>query len=634
MFKTNSISQKLFIAFLLVSSFSSIIYTYFIYHQTKTAIIERTLDQLTSIKILKKGWLEQYFESRNRDTRLFASLYSTRNSFKQLEDAYLEYGIQSKQYKEADSTFGYSMRSFKLNNHFKNVWLIDTTGRVFYTTVKNKYYGKNIFSYKGINPTFIDFLKNSVYSAGLIDLPFIDSASKIPYIILTHPVLTEDKKRTAGVLLVKLDIDDINHILTQRTGMGQTGESYVVNELFLMRSKSRFINNTHENPLYVHTEATHNALKGISGVKIIKDYRDIDVLSSYIKLEIQGLQWALMSEIDVEEAMQPVYLLRNQIIGILVVINILIVLVTLILASTIAQPIKKLNKIIKQLGEGKLVESSGQFKSQDEIGQMAEAIENLVLSLRKTAKFANEIGRGNFQTDFKPLSHEDVTGYALLDMRNKLRELNALIENQNKIRTKSIIEGQENERRRISRELHDGVGQMLTALKFKVQELQEDEKVVPELKQLLDDTIQEVRRASVNLVPSVLYDFGLEPALKILVKITELDTEFSFEAEENVPDIPLEKRLCIYRIAQESLQNIQKYAKSAKVDIRILHSEDSIRMKISDTGPGFDMDTYKNDKSASNGLRNMRDRAEIEGGTFEIDTILGIGTTIKVYLPL
>lgn len=218
-------------------------------------------------------------------------------------------------------------------------------------------------------------------------------------------------------------------------------------------------------------------------------------------------------------------------------------------------------------------------------------------------------------------------------MRDRLAELSKIVTEQNRLKTISLVEGQENERIRISRELHDGVGQMLTALKFKVQELDSNNTIVLATKHLLDETIQEVRRVAINLVPSVLYDFGIEAAIKILIKNIDLQIEFTVNRGENSVEPDLEKRICLYRITQEALQNIQKYANTDKVRIHIEFADNGIDLIIMDVGIGFNAFQTKQNNH-SNGLRNMKERANLVGGTFEIESELNKGTKITVNIPV
>jgi len=131
----------------------------------------------------------------------------------------------------------------------------------------------------------------------------------------------------------------------------------------------------------------------------------------------------------------------------------------------------------------------------------------------------------------------------------------------------------------------------------------------------------------------VLYDFGIEAAIKILIKNIDLQIEFTVNRGENSVEPDLEKRICLYRITQEALQNIQKYANTDKVRIHIEFADNGIDLIIMDVGIGFNAFQTKQNNH-SNGLRNMKERANLVGGTFEIESELNKGTKITVNIPV
>lgn len=487
--------------------------------------------------------MEDYFETQKRDILLFNSLSSTQNFYSQLESIYQKYGINSPQYSIADSVFGLSVRQLQLNHHFKNIWFLNANTDVIYTTVKNRYSGKNLRNYSGINQELIKCMEMEKSELILVDLPYLSSDNPIPQIIMIAHI--KDKN---GFILVKINIDQINAILSQRTGMGETGESYVVSKNLAMRSNSRFIEFDRKKGLIVNTIATKEAFNLVDGQAIIEDYRGIPVLSSFTKLKTIGIDWALISEIDLKEAMKPIYELRRKMIAIDAVICFFIILITIYLSKKIAK----------------------------------------------------------------------------------------LVSEQNKIKTAALVQGQENERKRMSRELHDGIGQMLTALKFKVQEITIKSETIQDLKQMIDDTTVEVRRVSINLMPSVLWDFGLESALNILIKNTKLDINLSYIHSDQSLELNMDVRTCIYRLVQESISNVLKHGETPTLTVQIKQDPLNICLLIQDSGKGFDIKMYRNNRReiGSNGIRNMKERVWLLNGKFELSSEIDKGTKILVNIPL
>jgi len=217
--------------------------------------------------------------------------------------------------------------------------------------------------------------------------------------------------------------------------------------------------------------------------------------------------------------------------------------------------------------------------------------------------------------------------------------------NEQKGRSYSVILGQEQERKRMAREIHDGVGQMLTALKFGCEALNpEDDKQLEQVKgirKLLQNIIREIRRISSDLLPTVLNDFGIDAALRDLQSIfnsSSEDIKMSFECNLDLEE-PLSKTIevSLYRITQEAVNNAQKYSKGTHIHVLLNNDAEFINLSIKDNGIGFDPEEAikRNiNKATGNGLTSMRERAELVEGTFTIESALNQGTLIYVEVPL
>ncbi len=206
-------------------------------------------------------------------------------------------------------------------------------------------------------------------------------------------------------------------------------------------------------------------------------------------------------------------------------------------------------------------------------------------------------------------------------------------------------EAQEEERRRISREIHDGLGQLLTAIKLNLEMLEDDvpesvdaTKRIGEVKQLLDNVLQEAREISYNLMPSVLDDFGLGPGLQSLCEQFSKRTglKISFHEHGLTDRMSPNVEIGVYRIAQEALNNIAKHAEAKKVSVQIVRKENTLQMTVEDDGKGMEggVPLAKPTTSGGTGLVSMRERASSFGGTLVVDSSLGKGTVISVEIPV
>lgn len=214
------------------------------------------------------------------------------------------------------------------------------------------------------------------------------------------------------------------------------------------------------------------------------------------------------------------------------------------------------------------------------------------------------------------------------------------------VRSAALLEGQEEERRRFARELHDGIGQMLTGLKLHAEKLRSapfpDEKNrlrFTELCELIADTIQTTRQVSYNLMPSTLSDFGLEATLQLLAEQTarSAGTSVLFEGDGEGGRLSPSAEIGLYRIAQEALHNAVKYADASTIRICLQQDRLGLVLTVEDDGKGFSVKTVTkagNQQRPINGLENMRTRARLLNSELSITSRLRKGTKVSVRINL
>ena len=211
-----------------------------------------------------------------------------------------------------------------------------------------------------------------------------------------------------------------------------------------------------------------------------------------------------------------------------------------------------------------------------------------------------------------------------------------------------ILIAQENERRMIAHEIHDGFGSQLATVKYRVEDFLRDidkngmgklgeslESVLP----VLQESLLEVRRIQMNLRPSILDDLGVLPTIEW----------FCREFEETYPSIRIEKeilveendispslKVVIYRTLQEAMNNIAKHSEADLASLSLLKTEGKVELLVQDNGRGFDLKKATGSENSRQGfgLISMRERTELSGGSFSIDSIEGEGTTIRAWWPL
>ncbi|MCT1522978.1 ATP-binding protein [Sphingobacterium hotanense] len=201
----------------------------------------------------------------------------------------------------------------------------------------------------------------------------------------------------------------------------------------------------------------------------------------------------------------------------------------------------------------------------------------------------------------------------------------------------AMLHGQELERGRLARDLHDGLGGLLSGTKLHLSQL--NDRITDNNKETMDKTmghldlaVDELRRVAHNLMPDLLQKYGLEEALsdyatRMSTDTLDVDVQFLHYDKQ----LPIDKQLIVYRIIQELVNNAIKHAKPAQILIQVVEEENSYQITVEDDGAGFDPKALKNNQSA--GLHNIQSRVEFLKGSVQINSEINQGTSIEFQFP-
>jgi len=205
-----------------------------------------------------------------------------------------------------------------------------------------------------------------------------------------------------------------------------------------------------------------------------------------------------------------------------------------------------------------------------------------------------------------------------------------------------VLTAQEEERKRIARELHDDTAQALTSVLVRLRLLERwsagDERLragLTELRDLTGDTLEGVRRMAIDLRPPMLDDLGLEAALQAFVQ--DFSHRWPVKAKftsGRLGRLPPDVELVLYRIVQEALSNVAKHANASRVEARLSRRGRSLRLVIEDDGCGFDVEAAMGSRGSGLGLFGMEERLALIGGSVQVESVVGRGTRISVEAPL
>ena len=232
--------------------------------------------------------------------------------------------------------------------------------------------------------------------------------------------------------------------------------------------------------------------------------------------------------------------------------------------------------------------------------------------------------------------------YLFLKQRQKLLQNKIItIEQQKKLElTQAIIDGEEQERTRLAKELHDGIGGLMSMLKLQFTNFKKSHTAIQENAEyntaldLLNTASQDIRKISHALMPSALERLGLIDAVEQFCTSMQASADFEIDFQHyNINErLPQRFELLAYRIIQELLNNIIKYAEAKEVLVQLAKNENHLSITIEDDGKGFDVSSIKNKDGI--GLQSMQKRIELLGGKMDIDSAIGKGTSVNIELPI
>jgi len=271
--------------------------------ETVKTLRHKALNQLTSVQYLKKELIENYFSERMSDVSVVSKIPTMAEAMIAFEKAG---AIGSSEWRAAEQTHGPFLVSFTENYGYYDTFLVSTDGMIRYTAAQEADLGQNLETGE-----LRDSPAGEVFRKGLEGLAFQDfgeyePAGNVPAAFISAPI-KDREGQTLGVFIMQVSIDQINAIMQERTGLGQTGGTYLVGADRLFRSDSIHVReSTVMNPAFVvDTEGVSESLAGRTGQGVLIDYRGEYAVSSWIPVNVHDVRWAMMAEIDVTEAFVP-----------------------------------------------------------------------------------------------------------------------------------------------------------------------------------------------------------------------------------------------------------------------------------------------------------------------------------------
>lgn len=417
MFKRITIGSKITTLTFFVVLITVLAISFLAFNFSRSSIKDRYLENLNIIAELKVNQITSYFDQMKRNAFLLKDMDIVKNGLSEIKKIPTHTSDSIPNY--LNSKWDKYMLPFKNTLKLHNIIVVNAEGQILYSADKNNqdYEPGTFFSDPDGN--IMSEAKKSTY----FSKPF--PVGEKAFIILASPLL-DMQNNFAGILLFQIEMDQPISIIQDHNGLGRTGEimlGKVYNNKVLyinplrhdsdaMLRKGVYLGETSGFPL-------QEAVKGNKGAAIDVDYRDQETLSTW--RHIPMVDWGLVVKLDTSEIYEESETLVTRFLYAGGLIVIIFLMMSIIFSRFLINPLLNLKSTLNLLGKGVLPDKV-ERKSDDEIGQMADTVNNLVQALKRTANFAHRIGEGDFDADFKPMSENDTLGTALLTMRDSIQE--------------------------------------------------------------------------------------------------------------------------------------------------------------------------------------------------------------------
>lgn len=393
MFRRLKLGQKLVAVFLVVGLVPLFTIGGVALLRTTKALTQMSFEKNQVVLNIKKNQITRFIENMICDVNVLSSEPNMAKAIDAFSEAFLTNGRQTSgsQWSAAENDYGPWLSHFRQTYEYYDLFLINASGDVVFSVAKESDLGANLVQGALRNSSLGACFERAKNGPVIVDFAPYAPSNNEPSAFLGAPVMRNGQ--FVGVVALQVSIKDINSIMQERTGMGQTGDVYLVGSDNLMRSDS-FLDTTNHSVVAsfanpesgkIDTDATRDALSGQSGSKLITGYAGSKLISSYAPLSVAGLNWAIVAEISKKEALQSLNLIIK-IIGVMGLIGAaLIVVVALGISRSITTPIVQSAELSQKMSEGDFT-GSITSTSKDEIGVLTGSLSKMGENLRQVIR--------------------------------------------------------------------------------------------------------------------------------------------------------------------------------------------------------------------------------------------------------
>ncbi|MDE1462046.1 ATP-binding protein [Spartinivicinus poritis] len=628
---------------------------------------QQAFNQLLSLRDIKKSQLTEYFEQVKNQTQYFVGsidkenmnttntrvlqyLIDFREDIKPLatnnqnaytilqklyvtgsEDEPTDIQLNRDYYDYTHEEIHPFLKTFVNQFHFDNLYLVTSSGNIVYSVFKETSFGTNLINGKyassSLGQAFIQVknavTNNSAMSHSVFFSDFDQINSNISAFI-SMPLYEYGKFQ--GVIIFQLPFSHINNIMSTRSGLGETGETYLVGSDQLMRSegyrapRQYSIKSTLDNPASppIATLPVQTALKGEANILVTTSYLEDEVLSAYTPIDVFGYRWALIAEVSTNEAFATINQLQLLAVFIALVIIIAIIFIGYTIASTIAKPILTLTDAAEKIAAGNLQQAID-IQRQDEIGRLAHSF---AIMRTAVADKIHEIEQQNIALKKLDEFKNNLLANTTHELKTPLNGIIGLTESlvgQIPQRYTKTLHNIINSGRRLSNLVND----ILDAAKLKQKQIQ-------------------LKAQPLNLRQIVDLDISISASLigdKPVNLVNLVPDSICVQADQHR----------LQQILQNLIGNAIKFTDRGEIQILAQPRQHVIEVSVIDTGIGINIndqqrifDAFEQSESGANrsysgtglGLAITKHLVELHGGSIRVDSTPTKGSSFIFTLPI
>lgn len=384
-----NLNYKLIFIMLAISLIPIALLGYIITNQSSEALREANFNQLNSIRINKANQIESFYSDRKGDVDVLSNTPIVIDAFNNFNNAFSSGGAEGVMYEIYIEQFGPYFNTYAEENEYRDLYLINQAGDIIYSQSQNSDLAQNLIEGDLAESNLARAFKAALAGdVTLVDFQYYGPV-EAPVQFVAAPVLENEK--IIGVTALQISAEPINQIMSEISGLGESGETYLVGSDKLMRSESRFTDTADILEKEIDTKAVNQALTGNEASQIINDYRGEKVLSSYSSLDIEEFDWAIIAEIDQAEAFSEIDSMNNNALIMIAVIALLVIVISYFFSNKITKPISKAVEMAEEISSGNLSVAKIEIKANDEIGDLADSLNKMLTNLKVIIKNVSDI---------------------------------------------------------------------------------------------------------------------------------------------------------------------------------------------------------------------------------------------------